>query len=228
MNKNSITFGSCLALCLSTLSLHATTESFKEEYSYALGYELNQDAIFQQMPFDVEALKLGLNDALNKRPSRLSEQESRKAQHDIETRLEAWQKNEAQRNKAIGAEFLKQNAKRRDIVTLDSGLQYRVIQSNSGREPNEDQNAKIEYTARLIDGTPVDFSFGMPHPITVTLSGGLVDGLTEGLLLMREGDEYEFFIKGDLGYGDDGNAAVPPGATLIVQLKLIELLDPPE
>ena len=120
--------------------------------------------------------------------------------------------------------FLEENAKKDGVQTTDSGLQYKVIREGEGRKP-DGPNAEVEvhYRGTLIDGTQFDSSYDREESMTFFLNQ-VIPGWTEGMQLMSEGAKYEFYIPGDLAYGQRGYPGViPPNATLIFEVELLKV-----
>ncbi len=125
--------------------------------------------------------------------------------------------------KAVGEDFLAENAKKDNIVVLPSGLQYEVIREGNGKKPSATSKVKCHYEGTLIDGTKFDSSYDRGEPATFGLNQ-VIAGWTEGLQLMSEGAKYRFFIPYDLGYGERGaGASIPPYAALVFDVELIEV-----
>ena len=125
--------------------------------------------------------------------------------------------------KAVGEDFLAENAKKDNIVVLPSGLQYEVIREGDGKKPSATSKVKCHYEGTLIDGTKFDSSYDRGEPATFGLNQ-VIAGWTEGLQLMSEGAKYRFFIPYNLGYGERGaGASIPPYAALVFDVELIEV-----
>ena len=133
----------------------------------------------------------------------------------------------AERGKAareVGEKYLEENAKKEGVVTLPSGLQYKVLREGNGRKPKASDQVKCHYEGMLVDGTLFDSSLQRGEPATFPLNG-VIAGWTEGLQLMQEGAKYRFFIPYHLGYGERGaGAQIPPFAALVFDVELIEVL----
>ena len=125
--------------------------------------------------------------------------------------------------KAVGEDFLAENAKKDNIVVLPSGLQYEGIREGNGKKPSATSKVKCHYEGTLIDGTKFDSSYDRGEPATFGLNQ-VIAGWTEGLQLMSEGAKYRFFIPYNLGYGERGaGASIPPYAALVFDVELIEV-----
>jgi len=126
-------------------------------------------------------------------------------------------------NKAAGEAFLAENAKKDNIVTTASGLQYEVIKQGEGVSPSATDNVTVHYKGSTIDGTVFDSSYDRGEPATFPLNR-VIAGWTEGLQLMKEGAQYRFYIPHALAYGERGaGRAIGPNSTLIFDVELIKV-----
>lgn len=132
-------------------------------------------------------------------------------------------------NRKAGEEFLAQNAKKDSVVTLPSGLQYKIIKQGTGRKPDMNSKVEVNYEGRLIDGTVFDSSYKRNKPQEFGL-GGVVPGFAEALQLMPEGSTWEIYIPQNLAYGDreTPNSPIKPFSTLIFKLELLSVKDAPQ
>ena len=125
--------------------------------------------------------------------------------------------------KSEGEKYLSENAKKEGVVTLPSGLQYKVLKEGNGKSPKATDKVVCHYEGMLVDGTMFDSSIQRGEPATFPLNG-VIAGWTEGLQLMKEGAKYRFFIPYQLGYGERGaGASIPPFAALVFDVELIEV-----
>jgi FKBP-type peptidyl-prolyl cis-trans isomerase FklB len=125
--------------------------------------------------------------------------------------------------KGEGAEFLKQNGMRGNVVTTASGLQYEVLNPGSGAKPTPADKVTVHYHGTLIDGTVFDSSVQRNSPATFGVTQ-VIQGWVEGLQLMSTGAKYKFFIPYDLAYGERGaGPKIPPFSTLIFEVELIKI-----
>ena len=123
-----------------------------------------------------------------------------------------------------GEKFLAENAKKENIVTLPSGLQYEVLVEGNGKKPKSTDKVRCHYEGRLIDGTKFDSSYDRGEPAVFGLNQ-VIAGWTEGLQLMTEGAKYRFFIPYQLAYGERGaGASIPPYSALVFDVELQEVL----
>lgn len=121
--------------------------------------------------------------------------------------------------------FLAANAKAAGVVTLPSGLQYRVLQSGpaGGASPLADDQVIVNYEGKLLNGQVFDSSFQRGHPETFRV-GGLIPAWTEALQRMHPGDEWMLYAPPNLAYGKEGAGPIPPDSALIFRVQLISIL----
>jgi FKBP-type peptidyl-prolyl cis-trans isomerase len=117
--------------------------------------------------------------------------------------------------------FLSQNAKRDNVVTTASGLQYEVLRQGSGPKPAANDIVNFNYVGRLTDGTVFDESAKHGGPATAPVFG-LVPGFSEALQLMNKGSAYRVWIPPELGYGSQAAGDIPPDSVLEFELELID------
>ena len=127
-----------------------------------------------------------------------------------------------------GRTFLAANAKAQGVVTLPSGLQYKVVKSGpaTGVKPMRGDQVKVNYEGKLISGKIFDSSYERGVPAALPLDA-LVPGWIEALQLMRPGDEWILYVPSNLAYGDNQAGDIPPGSTLIFKIELLAILPGP-
>lgn len=127
----------------------------------------------------------------------------------------------AERNMKEGREYMEKNAQREGVITTGSGLQYEVIREGEGKTPSITSRVVCHYEGRLVNGRVFDSSLG-GDPIEFPLQN-VIAGWIEGLQLMKEGAKYRFVIPYQLAYGSNGYGVIPPCATLIFEVELLEV-----
>ena len=126
-------------------------------------------------------------------------------------------------NKAEGAAFLVENAKKVNIVTTASGLQYEILTPGTGTtSPAATSNVTVHYKGTTLDGKEFDSSYSRGEPTSFPLNR-VIAGWTEGLQLMTVGAKYRFYIPSDLAYGSQGAGPISPNATLIFDVELLDI-----
>ena len=129
--------------------------------------------------------------------------------------------NASKKAKEDGEKFLAENAKRAEVKTTPSGLQYEVIEATLGQKPSATDKVRVHYEGTLIDGTVFDSSYKRGESITFGLNQ-VIKGWTEGLQLMSVGSKYKLYIPYDLAYGAQGaGGSIPPYAALIFTVELL-------
>lgn len=127
-------------------------------------------------------------------------------------------------NRQAGEAFLGENAKRPEIKTTASGLQYEVLEEGTGAQPTAADQVKVHYTGKLIDGTVFDSSVERGEPATFGVTQ-VIPGWVEALQLMKAGSKWRLFIPSNLAYGPNGaGGVIGPDATLIFDVELIEVI----
>lgn len=122
-----------------------------------------------------------------------------------------------------GEAFLAENAKKEGVVTLPSGLQYKVLNAGSGKSPKASDSVECHYEGRLIDGSVFDSSYQRGETATFGVTQ-VIAGWVEALQLMKEGDKWQLYIPYNLAYGERGaGAQIPPYATLIFDVELVSV-----
>ncbi len=120
----------------------------------------------------------------------------------------------AAKHLAEGQTFLAENAKKDGVVSLRSGLQYKVIKEGTGKAPGLKDTVSVNYRGTLIDGTEFDNSYKRNEPTTFRVDS-VIRGWSEALQLMKEGAKWELYIPPELGYGERGaGSKIPPTARL--------------
>jgi len=198
----------------------------KAKESYTLGYQFGQSMKAQGLDLDMEVYTSGIQDALTGAKPRLSQDEMRTTVTELQKRLAAARQKEikeiADKNLAQGKAFLEENKKKDGVVTLPSGLQYKVLTEGSGKMPKATDSVTVHYRGTLIDGKEFDSSYKRGQPATFQV-GKVIRGWTEALQLMKEGSKWELFIPPQLAYGDRGTGSIPPNSTLIFEVELISV-----
>ncbi len=199
----------------------------KAKQSYALGMNVGTGLNKQMAEIDPDILARGLKDAFAGRKTLMTDEEARTALMQFQTGLRKKQQEKMQAlsegNKKTGQAFLAANKEKDGVVTLPSGLQYRVLTEGNGPKPAATDTVVCNYRGTLLDGKEFESSYKRGQPATFPLNG-VMKGWMEALQLMPVGSKWQLFIPSDLAYGDRGAGAdIGPGATLIFDVELISI-----
>jgi FKBP-type peptidyl-prolyl cis-trans isomerase len=200
----------------------------KEKTSYAIGVDMAKNLRRQGVDLDLDVLIKGFQDEFMGGKLLMSDDDLRKtmAAFPAEVRRkrnEARQKQVriAEDNKKEGEAFLAENKTKEGVVTLPSGLQYKILKAGDGKKPTEADTVEFRYRGTLINGTEFDSSpiDGQPETFKV---GEVIPGWREALKLMPVGSKWQIFIPPHLGYGARPSGRdIGPNATLIFEMDLI-------
>ncbi|NBV43128.1 FKBP-type peptidyl-prolyl cis-trans isomerase [bacterium] len=210
-----------------TATPSAAFASQSEKLSYAIGLTI-ADTFKGRTEFQSASLVSGLQDGLANKP-KLTDQEKQEVinayQAEIQRKREAELAEIGQRNAQAGAEFLANNKKQSGVVTLSSGLQYKVITSGTGKNrksPKETDTVTVHYRGTLIDGTEFDSSYKRNQPATFPLNG-VIKGWTEALQKMKPGDKWMLYIPSELAYGPSSAGIIGPNSVLVFEVELLKV-----
>jgi FKBP-type peptidyl-prolyl cis-trans isomerase len=204
-----------------------TLKTQKNKVSYALGANLGMNLHKQSVEVDPAIVLRGLKDALAAGKMLMTDDEARAAlmqlQAEVRNKQQEKMKVAGEMNKKEGAEFLEANKTKEGVVTLPSGLQYKILTEGTGPKPAASDTVVCNYRGTLISGTEFDSSYKRGQPASFPVNG-VVKGWTEALRLMPVGSKWQLFVPAELGYGDRGAGAdIGPSATLIFEVELLSI-----
>jgi FKBP-type peptidyl-prolyl cis-trans isomerase FklB len=125
--------------------------------------------------------------------------------------------------KEKGAAFLQSNSTAEGVQTLESGIQYKILQTGTGERPHLNDTIRAHYAGRLLDGKEFDSSYKRGQPFSAKITA-LIKGWQEVLPMMPTGSKWRLWIPSNLGYGDRGVSGIPGGAVLEFDIELLEIL----
>ncbi|AWW33771.1 peptidylprolyl isomerase [Mannheimia varigena] len=199
-------------------------DSVEAKGGYGIGLQIGQQLLGSGMDVNAEAVARGIYDVLNQNEPAIDLNEVTAALQELGQRAEAAQ---AEAFKAIDAEnkaFLEENKKAKGVVVTESGLQYEILTESTGEKPTATSTVRVHYTGSLIDGTVFDSSVKRGQPAEFPVNG-VIRGWTEALQLMPVGSKWRLTIPQELAYGERGaGASIPPFATLIFEVELLDIL----
>jgi FKBP-type peptidyl-prolyl cis-trans isomerase len=199
----------------------------KAKFSYALGMNLGANLRRQSVEVDPNILSRGFKDALAGSKTLLTEDEARAVltamQNDMRKKVQEKMQQAGETNKKEGDAFLAANKTKDGVVTLPSGLQYKILTPGTGQKPTANDTVVCNYRGTLIDGKEFDSSYKRGQPATFPVSG-VIKGWTEALQLMPVGSKWQLFIPSDLAYAGRGAGAdIGPNATLVFDVELLSI-----
>lgn len=220
--KHSIKLLTALWVMAFGWNLNAQNEQSKmDTLSYSVGILIGSNLGQQGLDeVDVSDVAIGLSDAINGSELRISLEE---ANGILSAYIEAKQAKQMSGAIEAGTAFLAENAKKKGVVTLESGLQYEVITAGDGPKPTLNDKVTTHYHGTLIDGTVFDSSYDRGQPASFPVSG-VIAGWTEALQLMPVGSKWRLYVPYDLAYGERGaGGAIKPYSTLIFDVELLSI-----
>ena len=204
--------------------LHQSLElkTDKEKFSYALGMNFGGGLRSQGLDLDPAMFARAFAEAFETGKTAMSGQEMEAVLTAAAQDLQSRQAEKDEKVKLDGENFLAENKTKEGVVTLPSGLQYKVLEQGTGDKPTLKDSVSCNYRGTLIDGTEFDASDNHGGPATFPLKG-VIRGWTEALQLMQVGSIWQLFVPSDLAYGEEGPPGIGPNATLIFEVELVSI-----
>jgi FKBP-type peptidyl-prolyl cis-trans isomerase FklB len=202
-----------------------------EKFSYALGMDIGSKVgpslKKQSVDVDPALVSQGLKDAMSGGKTRLTEQEAQTVLTDMQAEVtkqrQEKQEKVAAANKAEGDAFLAANKSKEGVVTLPSGLQYKILKEGTGPKPASGDTVSCNYRGTLINGTEFDNSTKHGEAAKFGVSQ-VIKGWTEALQLMPVGSKWQLFVPPSLAYAERGAGAdIGPDTTLVFEVELLSI-----
>jgi FKBP-type peptidyl-prolyl cis-trans isomerase len=203
-------------------------KTLEDRFSYAYGADLAEKFKEEGIEINVALLAEAMHAAIGGGELKMSDGEVTSTLKIYEEfhlkKKESERAVAAEKNKKEGEAFLVANAKKQGVVVTKSGLQYRVIsEGKGGYKPTVEDELKVHYRARFIDGTEFDSTYKRNEPYSVNAKM-LIEGWAEAVQLMSEGSKWELYIPADLAYGEKGSDPyVGSNAVLIFEVELVDI-----
>ncbi len=219
-----IGLGIILPACQSTQ--HKTElKTLQDSVSYSIGMDIGRNLKGQMIDVNPDALAQALKDMNGDGKPMLTDAQARSAMMAFQTQMMATHaekmKAAGEKNKKDGEVFLAENKKKEGVVTLPSGLQYKVLTMGNGKKPRANDKVTLNYRGVLIDGTEFDNSYKRGEPAVFPVNG-IIKGLSEALQLMPVGSKWQIVVPADIAYGEQGaGAQIAPNAVLIFEIELL-------
>jgi FKBP-type peptidyl-prolyl cis-trans isomerase FklB len=199
----------------------------KDKASYAIGMNMGESLHRASVDVDPALVSRGLTDALAGGKLLLTDEEAKAAMTALQAEVRKQQEDKMQAaggaNKQAGDAFMAANKSKEGVVTLPSGLQYKILTAGTGPKPTLSDSVICNYRGTLLDGTEFDSSYKRGQPSTFPV-GRVIKGWTEALQIMPVGSKWQLFVPSDLAYGANGaGGQIGPNATLIFEVELISI-----
>ena len=193
-----------------------------------IGTSLGGNLKKQSVEVDPNLVSQGLKDSMAGGKTRLTQEQAQAVLTEVQTEVRKQQTEKMQQaavtNKSEGDAFLAANKTKEGVVTLPSGLQYKILTAGTGPKPTASDSVVCNYRGTLINGTEFDSSYKRGKPTTFGV-GQVIKGWTEALQLMPVGSKWQLFIPAGLAYGERGPGEIGPNATLIFEIELLSIQD---
>ncbi|MFZ0035485.1 MAG: FKBP-type peptidyl-prolyl cis-trans isomerase [Sedimentisphaerales bacterium] len=205
-------------------------ETPMDKMSYSLGVETAKNFKKQQIEINLDAMYQGMKDATDGDKFLMDDKELNDSYAMFQSMVRAVQirarMNVGSDNKKKGAVFLEENKTKDGVVTLPSGLQYKILKKGTGHKPKDTDTVECYYRGTLIDGTEFDSSAHSNNegfPAMVNLAS-CIPGWREAIPLMPVGSKWQLFIPPELAYGINSSGRyIGPNATLIFEVELVAI-----
>lgn len=217
-----------LILVASTpMALAQDMESDAGKLGYAIGYQFGEETRQWDVEIDIEAIIAAIRDASSEQEPRVPVAEMQQVLTAFNERMRQQRMEQfqllAEENQAEAEEFLAENANKNGIVTLPSGVQYRVIEEGDGSRPSPTDTVTVHYRGSRTDGREFDSSFARGVPAVFQVDG-VLPGWQEVLPLMREGSTWQVFLPPELAFGMRGDPPlIGPNEALKFDLQLVRI-----
>lgn len=201
----------------------------KDQVSYMIGMDLAKSLEPVKDDIDLNTMSKAIKTGLAGDKSLMTDEQAEQVREAFGQKLQAKRTADAmaaaQKNLTAGQTFLAANAKKPDIKTTPSGLQYQVLTEGTGAKPSATDTVRVHYAGTLLDGKTFDSSYERNEPVVFALQQ-VVPGWQEGITLMPVGSKYRFWIPSALGYGDKGTPGGPigPNETLVFEVELQDIV----
>lgn len=214
--------------CQNTSEKQVNLETQTDKVSYSIGLNIGQNMKRDSIKINPEVLIRGIMDAsLDSARHLMTEAQIQETMTAFQKEMQKKQQENArmagEKNRAEGDAYLAANSKKPGVVTLPSGLQYRIITQGTGKKPSASSTVSTHYVGRLLNGFEFDSSVKRGQPATFPCNG-VIKGWSEALQIMPVGSKWELVIPPSLGYGEQGaGGVIPPNAVLVFELELLSI-----
>lgn len=203
------------------------TSTEKGRLSYAIGYEIGRDLSERGVDVDLATVNRAIQDGFAKRNPSVPPEQMAEAVQKMTEQLRAQAMAEFERvsneNKAASDRYLAANRTKQGVTVLPSGVQYRIIENGTGRQPTATSEVQIHFRGSLHTGQEFASTYAGNNPVTIRVSEAPLPGLQEALPLMRQGSRWEIFMPPEKAYGNNPRSPIGPNQAVMFDVTLVEV-----
>ena len=217
------TFVIGLLLTGHALAADGEDEKMKQDFSYAVGYQIGMGLKNDGIDINKESMMNGIEDVMKGKAPRLSQERIQQVMQAQQQKQLKQHMAMASKNKKASDDFMKKTKDKKDVTALPSGVLYTVLKDGSGQKPKSTDSVVAHYRGTLINGTEFDSSYKRDKPANFSVSG-VIKGWQEVLQLMKVGAKWKVWIPPHLAYGEQGaGKAIGPNEALIFEIELLDI-----
>ena len=199
-------------------------ETAMDSVSYSIGVDIGNNMKAQELDINDKAMFAGWKAAFNDEDLQLTEEDMLGTLNNfrkvMQEKAQLRGQQQSEENLSAGEAFLAENANKEGVITVASGLQYKVLKKGLGDKPTEKSSVTVHYRGTLLNGEEFDSSYKRGQPYT-TLVTNVIPGWTEALQLMPVGSKWELYIPSNLAYGNSPRGPGGPNSTLVFEVELL-------
>jgi FKBP-type peptidyl-prolyl cis-trans isomerase FklB len=213
-------------------------KDFKQKKSFALGLDMGAKFLRDSLDLDFKYFIAGIKYAMVQDSTMMNPQEFKETMDEFYAKMQERQmkmqermqediKKQAAENINLSKEFLAENLKNEGVKQTESGLQYKVLETGTGKQAKEGDQIKVDIIGKLTDGT--EFENTYKRGTVIIDSKQLIPGWKEAMMMMKEGSRWRIWLPPDLAYGEEGRMpTIPPNSVLEFEIQFHEIVDPEE
>jgi len=219
-----------IALCFLLVSCQSSQhkvelKTMQDSVSYGIGMDIAKNLKGQMIDVNPDVIAQALKDMSPDGKPMLTDAQAQSVmmefQSDMMAKHSAKMKEAAEKNIKDGQAYLAENKKKDGVITLPSGLQYKVLTQGTGKRPTAKDNVSVNYRGSLIDGTEFDSSEKHGGPAVFPVAG-IIKGLSEALQLMPVGSKWQIVVPPEIGYGPQSvGTQITPNSVLVFEIELL-------
>lgn len=195
--------------------------------SYSIGLDMGANLLRLPIDIDIAVVLQGISDAYSRKEPAITREEFMETMQAFHKKMQEMQIAEEERisskNIEAGQRFMEENGKKSGVTTLPSGVQIEILREGEGEKPVVTDKIKVHYSGKLLDGREFDNSYSRNEPIEFPLNQ-VIPGWQEAFPHIKVGSMAKLVIPAEKAYGPHGNGPIPPGATLIFDVELLEIV----